>query len=554
MQSTLHRTLGVASALFISACVLPFLGSTETRASDFLDNFMNDAQKVIEKTQEQFDKQEEAEDTPDQDQPDQQPSSIATAKEVQSKLNQLGYDAGPVDGKPGQQTTEAIAAFQIDNDLAVDGKITPALVQALSDATAGSEGQAETATATSTPDPSSGTAAAKHDLGDSLKFAAPSPELHPFVVPAYQGLVRIGEPDSHGLNIQHLKNQMGSNELSTKQARLDELHAGTQQMLHLLGLQLLPDQLADLPHEVPGRSEPGVAAFLNLQLIAAHVVSDRRYDEYFCPGGDARCKRNESMTHDGMSYATSLSLNWGGLGADEFARRAAYKAFLESGQLYGLVGWADQMPRDLAFVFQVRMEEYDFAQQGFAVNFKPSYAYRNAYFRYIYRPKLPYEEPFAAPGEQTKNLQTYLKIAEGPAQALRERLKTFLYFAAKIEIQDAPKKLGERTDFYFNLASPVFEVYEDEALTMKVGEIRLDSAGPSTQEASAASEAGGAPGVNEEVQRLLNRLGYDAGAADGVIGSDTKRAIASFQIDHGLSIDGEVTPELLEALRNAASQ
>ena len=39
-------------------------------------------------------------------------------------------------------------------------------------------------------------------------------------------------------------------------------------------------------------------------------------------------------------------------------------------------------------------------------------------------------------------------------------------------------------------------------------------------------------------QRLLNRLGYSAGCVDGVMGSQTRRALIRYQCDHGLPHTG----------------
>lgn len=44
---------------------------------------------------------------------------------IQARLNELGFDAGTVDGKPGSKTKNAIAAFQAANGLQVDGKFGP---------------------------------------------------------------------------------------------------------------------------------------------------------------------------------------------------------------------------------------------------------------------------------------------------------------------------------------------------------------------------------------------------------------------------------------------
>ncbi|APE29655.1 hypothetical protein BOX17_00995 [Halomonas aestuarii] len=55
------------------------------------------------------------------------------------------------------------------------------------------------------------------------------------------------------------------------------------------------------------------------------------------------------------------------------------------------------------------------------------------------------------------------------------------------------------------------------------------------------------------IQRELNQLGYDAGPADGLIGSRTRNAIRDYQGTVGLPQDGLVTTTLLERLRNESS-
>jgi len=52
------------------------------------------------------------------------------------------------------------------------------------------------------------------------------------------------------------------------------------------------------------------------------------------------------------------------------------------------------------------------------------------------------------------------------------------------------------------------------------------------------------------IQQQLNRLGYDAGAADGLIGPRTANAIRQYQRDHNLLIDGRATPELANHLQS----
>jgi peptidoglycan hydrolase-like protein with peptidoglycan-binding domain len=55
-----------------------------------------------------------------------------------------------------------------------------------------------------------------------------------------------------------------------------------------------------------------------------------------------------------------------------------------------------------------------------------------------------------------------------------------------------------------------------------------------------------------ELQRLLNRLGYSAGRADGVIGSRTRDAIRAFERAQGMEVRGRATDVVLERARAAA--
>ncbi|MEX2451504.1 MAG: peptidoglycan-binding domain-containing protein [Rhodospirillales bacterium] len=50
-----------------------------------------------------------------------------TVESIQRRLAGLGYKPGPMDGKPGPRTRDAIRNYQRDNGLVVNGEPTPAL-------------------------------------------------------------------------------------------------------------------------------------------------------------------------------------------------------------------------------------------------------------------------------------------------------------------------------------------------------------------------------------------------------------------------------------------
>lgn len=50
------------------------------------------------------------------------------------------------------------------------------------------------------------------------------------------------------------------------------------------------------------------------------------------------------------------------------------------------------------------------------------------------------------------------------------------------------------------------------------------------------------------VQRRLGELGYYHGVVDGVIGPQTRAAIAAFEGAHGMIVDGIITTRLLDRM------
>ena len=51
------------------------------------------------------------------------------------------------------------------------------------------------------------------------------------------------------------------------------------------------------------------------------------------------------------------------------------------------------------------------------------------------------------------------------------------------------------------------------------------------------------------VQQRLQNLGFDCGKIDGVVGPRTRGAIRNFQGSVGLNIDGKLTPETRNKLK-----
>ena len=75
------------------------------------------------------------------------------------------------------------------------------------------------------------------------------------------------------------------------------------------------------------------------------------------------------------------------------------------------------------------------------------------------------------------------------------------------------------------------------------------------QNASAVTYARGSSGETvRQIQQKLLDWGYYSGEVDGVFGSKTEAAVEYFQEKNGLTVDGKVGPETLEALGMPAGE
>ena len=69
-------------------------------------------------------------------------------------------------------------------------------------------------------------------------------------------------------------------------------------------------------------------------------------------------------------------------------------------------------------------------------------------------------------------------------------------------------------------------------------------------EAGAKSIVALSPAQMTELQHALNKLGYEAGDADGKLGSGTRAAVKKAQLKVGLPADSWPTAELLARLQS----
>lgn len=79
------------------------------------------------------------------------------------------------------------------------------------------------------------------------------------------------------------------------------------------------------------------------------------------------------------------------------------------------------------------------------------------------------------------------------------------------------------------------------------------SAAPKASSAPIQSE-GLSRSVVRQMQSFLSSLGYNVGTPDGLAGKKTRTAVKAFQEANGLPVTGELTPDTMKKLREAAGQ
>jgi phosphate transport system substrate-binding protein len=106
-----------------------------------------------------------------------------------------------------------------------------------------------------------------------------------------------------------------------------------------------------------------------------------------------------------------------------------------------------------------------------------------------------------------------------------------------------------------NFLNYVLDPAKGQKLVKSSGFVALTSAGTLSQMPAAEIETGEtddasfeSPATIRTVQLYLNALTYDAGPVDGIKGENTISAVMAFQKDSGLSVDGQISGQLMEVL------
>ncbi|MBX3583637.1 MAG: SEL1-like repeat protein [Rhizobiaceae bacterium] len=146
------------------------------------------------------------------------------------------------------------------------------------------------------------------------------------------------------------------------------------------------------------------------------------------------------------------------------------------------------------------------------------------------------------------NLGILAAKGAGMKQSLEESYKWFA-LVAKTGDKDAASKRDEIGKVLrpeqLERARAATELWRPKALVADANTVDVPAAWRESVETAATIDVTKAL---KSVQQMLNKSGYDAGSADGVMGGKTRAAITQFQKDNGLAPTGKVDETLVRAL------
>ncbi|MCC0028926.1 MAG: SEL1-like repeat protein [Brucellaceae bacterium] len=151
-----------------------------------------------------------------------------------------------------------------------------------------------------------------------------------------------------------------------------------------------------------------------------------------------------------------------------------------------------------------------------------------------------------------KDSQYNLGILAANGQGMQQNLEeSYKWFALAAKAGD--KEAASKRDEVFKVLRPeqqqkaraTTELWKPKPLDEEANTVTVPEEWRETNERTASVDMKKAI---QNIQGILNKNGYDAGTADGVMGARTKAAIKAFEADSGLPVDGEVDDDLIKAL------
>ena len=301
-----------------------------------------------------------------------------------------------------------------------------------------------------------------------LNIPAPNNNFESISIQEFRGLPRVGLLYNYDMNDKSLPNS------AERIAKYKMDRKEFQKYVTLLELKLRGNLYDEMDLEMPydinqkkvGSRQVGsyesnannVACQIGLLSIGRELTTEKAYPKYFCNLNN-KCNNNRGET-----------LNWGGLLANEFEKIECYKNLVKD-NLTDLRNSENKMTDEAYVIMSTTFESYDFSKGGFPINIYLTVSYDKSGF-----------DPINGIGSKLHEENNQIRLIEMSSDDGRKLLdrnsKRRIFTVWKIKYHSlteskilSPTQSPTRN---FHLQSPVVELFEDEALTKKLGEITIE--------------------------------------------------------------------------------
>ncbi|MEC8833020.1 MAG: hypothetical protein VX772_11725 [Bacteroidota bacterium] len=209
-------------------------------------------------------------------------------------------------------------------------------------------------------------------------------------------------------------------------------------------------------------------------LALANALCNKQQSiRFFCNPKEEDCA--SGFQQDGYYNEPRNIRSWGGRGASEFQKLRAYTNFVK--EKFPLVGkWAKTLYSDNVlegyYVTRTNLGTYDFKNGGYWLN---TYQFYNQGFLlkwYGLQPANSSERKLMHPNGSS----ILFKMLPEEAETFSEKSQQiFLVFDASGYLNGLENYRADQLKTTFSLNSPVIEIYSDDGLTKKVGEININT-------------------------------------------------------------------------------
>lgn len=309
------------------------------------------------------------------------------------------------------------------------------------------------------------------DESDLIVYPSPSKKFHDIVLQSHNGLPRFGSLNNYTIpnpikNTSGYKKKYSSirQDPATREKNR-KIQLGYQNYLKMVAFKYLSDTYKDIDRE-------------RLTKMPATGTTGKQKNSY-----DAQHYLRSLLTLC-VEEKCKNGLN----GKNEFERLRNYKNFVNE-NLDDLRKWSTTFFTNNSVigydVSHLGLGTYDFDKNGYWTNLSLSvnvgYS-REPRVSTIFEPKAKYEidlvnKAFVNRRNQISPLQIFLALSPEKAEKLQLNHIKNLYLVKKVKISYKEVVSGYKTGLTltYHHESPVMEIYEDKALTKKIGTLSLDN-------------------------------------------------------------------------------